>query len=120
MSNNKSQLIMLNISSKFATNLVIVQSCLRIEIDVKDREENETEKEESLFTKLQSVFPKGKLNKKFINKEREAQIVEGSYLFKVMLEKECWRTIQLSGSHTLLDLHELIQRAFDFDDDHMY
>lgn len=42
------------------------------------------------------------------------------YLFKILWNRTCYRKVQLSGNHTLLDLHKLIQRAFDFDDDHLY
>ncbi len=39
---------------------------------------------------------------------------------KVSLNPSCWRTVKLSSTHTLLDLHDLIQKAFEFDDDHLY
>lgn len=44
------------------------------------------------------------------------------YLFKVALEsrKNIYRTIEMYGSHTLEDLHEMIYRAFDRDDEHLY
>lgn len=44
---------------------------------------------------------------------------EGTFVFKVSLE-DIWRTIALSGNHTLEDLHRAIQDAYDFDDDHLY
>jgi hypothetical protein len=33
---------------------------------------------------------------------------------------EVWRRLELRGDHTLLDLHEAIQDAFGWDDDHLY
>lgn len=36
------------------------------------------------------------------------------------LSPTCWRILQFSSSHILLDLQDLIQKAFDFDDDHLY
>lgn len=46
--------------------------------------------------------------------------MKGNYILKVQLHSDCWRSMQLSGSHTLLDLHKLIQKAFQFDDDHLF
>lgn len=44
----------------------------------------------------------------------------GNYIFKVTLNRMIWRKIKLSSHHTLDDLHNMIQEAFDFDNDHMY
>jgi hypothetical protein len=48
------------------------------------------------------------------------RLIEGIYTFKVSLDKNTWCTIRLSAHHTLYDLHDCIQAAFDFDDDHMF
>jgi hypothetical protein len=45
---------------------------------------------------------------------------KGSYIFKVLLNKNLWRTVKLGHSHTFHELHLLIQEAFDFDNDHVY
>lgn len=44
------------------------------------------------------------------------------YTFKVTLKREkgIWRTLALRGDHTLDDLHEMIFRAFDRYDEHLY
>jgi hypothetical protein len=44
------------------------------------------------------------------------------YRFLVKLEwmKTVWRRIEMRGDQTLHDLHEAIQDAFDWDDDHLY
>ena len=44
------------------------------------------------------------------------------YRFLVTLEwePEVWRRIEVRGDQTLHDLHEAIQEAFDWDDDHLY
>ncbi|MBC2579186.1 IS1096 element passenger TnpR family protein [Clostridium sp. DJ247] len=42
------------------------------------------------------------------------------YIFKVYIDKDIWAKIQLNGMHTLHDLHNYIQDAFEFDNDHMY
>jgi len=72
----------------------------------------------SFFDLLQPLFEEGELTK--ILHDIKKPIVVGEYLLKVALNNSCWRTIQLSEAHTLLDLHHLIQQAFDFDDDHLY
>ncbi len=46
--------------------------------------------------------------------------MDGTYIFKVALDKNIWRRIEISADHTLLDLHRSIQKAYDFDDDHPY
>lgn len=63
------------------------------------------------------VFPKGTIK----NTVSAAPAIEkGCFLFKVTVLPGVWRKIQLSHLHTLLDLHNAIQDAFDFDDDHLY
>jgi hypothetical protein len=67
---------------------------------------------------LEPVFPEGVLNKTVtaeIHKD-----VEGNYVFKVSLGRGVWRKIKISSRHTLEDLHDAIQMAFDFDNDHLY
>lgn len=48
------------------------------------------------------------------------KFVDGTYVFKVSLAKDLWRRIEISAEHTLLDLHRTIQKAYNFDDDHLY
>ena len=72
-----------------------------------------------LFALLQPRFAEGELNRLLPEPDPQAPVI-GKYIFKVSLHRSCWRTIQLSESHTLLDLHQLIQHAFDFDDDHLF
>jgi hypothetical protein len=45
-----------------------------------------------------------------------------TYLFKVKLkyDKRIWRRVEILGSQTLDDLHMSIQKAFNFDADHLY
>jgi len=63
------------------------------------------------------VFPEGAIkNTVSVTSEN----VKGTYVFKVSVAAKVWRKIKLSHLHTLLDLHEAIQDAFGFDDDHLY
>lgn len=80
-------------------------------------EEQEEENPETLFSLLRPLFPSHELNT-ILKKRNDA--FTGTFQFKVELSSNCWRILQLSTSHTLLDLHSLIQDAFDFDDDHLY
>lgn len=80
--------------------------------------EQDEEPEKSLFALLQPLFEEGQLTTIF--QKVEKHIVAGEYVLKVSLNSSCWRTMQVSEAHTLLDVHNLIQQAFDFADDHLY
>ncbi len=67
---------------------------------------------------LKPLFPKNSLINGVTSKTVEEQT--GNYTFMVMLDKTIWRKIKLSHKHTLEDLHLAIQKAFDFDNDHLY
>ncbi len=70
-----------------------------------------------LFKMMAPVFPKGTIKHTV---SLLPVIEKGCYLFKVTVLPGVWRKIMLSHLHTLLDLHNSIQDAFDFDDDHLY
>jgi len=76
------------------------------------------ETEEPFFTPFIPLFGKDALQKTLSREEEK--FVEGIFIFKVTLNKDLWRRIKISSDDTLLDLHEAIQRAFNFDDDHLY
>lgn len=46
--------------------------------------------------------------------------MDNSIVFKVQLDKGLWRSIQISLSATLEQLHLAILEAYNFDDDHLY
>ncbi len=64
------------------------------------------------------LFAEGKLQKTL--PREEVKFVDGTYVFKVYLAKNLWRRIEISADDTLLDLHNSIQKAYNFDDDHLY
>ncbi len=66
---------------------------------------------------LAPLFPEKKVQNTI---DTELEIVKGNYIFKVFVARSVWRRIKLSHEHTLLDLHNAIQKAFKFDDDHLY
>jgi hypothetical protein len=51
---------------------------------------------------------------------RETTFDAGTYYFKVALNKNCYHVIAIDGNDTFDDLHDAIQDAFDFDNDHLY
>lgn len=86
--------------------------------DEEDEYEDEVMTPAQFLAELQPVFEKGQLERILLPKEKE--IKHGEYVLKVALSGSCWRTIALASTQTLFDLHEWIQRAFDFDDDHLF
>ena len=70
-----------------------------------------------LYKIIAPLFPAGKV-KNIVS--YNPGIIKGCYRFKVSLAGNIWRKIELSHQHSLLDFHNAIQDAFDFDDDHLY
>jgi hypothetical protein len=75
-----------------------------------------SKKEHEPFFKPFQQIVKNKLQKTLPRK----RYTKGTYTVKVSLRKRLERTIVLSSEHTLEDLHEAIQDAFEFDRDHLY
>ncbi len=73
--------------------------------------------EMSLVPLLKPLFPLGQL---MTILKKQSSFIRGTYRLQVKLHQSCWRVLELSSSHTLLDLHNLIQLSFSFDDDHLY
>ena len=84
----------------------------------KIKKEKKPKPNKSLLPLLQPLFEDGQLTTLFQPTEKTK--VAGEYLLKVSWNSSCWRTMQVSESHTLLDVHKLIQQAFEFADDHLY
>lgn len=101
------------------------------ELEIPDSEEEEsrlTQMQEQrlaagyqpLMSYLLSAFPLGTLQRTVLAPGTAHRVLRGNYTFKVVLGKGIWREVQLSGEHTLEDLHLVIQEAYDFDGDHLY
>ncbi|WP_432409233.1 IS1096 element passenger TnpR family protein [Wukongibacter sp. M2B1] len=73
---------------------------------------------QEFFELFKSLFEKGELEKTLPRGKHELK--EGIYTFKVSLNRNTWAKIKMSANHTLNDLHNYIQDAFAFDNDHMY
>lgn len=50
----------------------------------------------------------------------QTETANGIFIFKVSLDKKTWRRIAVSSGDVLDDLHDAIQKAFEFDNDHLY
>ncbi|MFK7936044.1 MAG: plasmid pRiA4b ORF-3 family protein, partial [Saprospiraceae bacterium] len=50
------------------------------------------------------------------------EIEEGHFTFKITspYHTKFWRTVKVDANHTLHDLHNIIQEAIQFDNDHLY
>lgn len=75
-------------------------------------------KKEQVFDIFKTIF-KGNTVKNTVEEEIKTN-KGGTYTFKVSLSKTIWRKINLSYKHTFGDLHNAIQEAFEFDNDHLY
>ena len=70
------------------------------------------------FDVFKNLIPGNEVNKTVIKTEEGDP--KRTYCFKVSLTKDLWRKIKMPGTNTLGDLHYAIQKAFDFDNDHLY
>jgi len=62
---------------------------------------------QKIFKDLQRTLPRKESTK-------------STFTFKASIRKNCWRAIVTSSEHTLEDLHNAIQDAFEFNSDHVY
>ncbi len=88
--------------------------------EFRDESEGLLDMESHFFNHLKTIFPKEYV-KNTVQADYELDS-SGSYTFKVSLahSKKIWRKIRLSHHHLLYHLHQAIQEAFEFDDDHPY
>lgn len=82
-------------------------------------------KKEPFEKAFKGIFPESELDAAgidalFGNSDRPVDIGGNLYVFKVVYKRGIWRRIRLSSAHTLRHLHEAIQEAYCFDDDHLY
>lgn len=73
---------------------------------------------EKFHTAFKKLFKSGELENSL--PRNSGRFKDGIYTFKVYIDRNIWAKIKLDGMHTLHDLHNCIQGAFDFDNDHMY
>lgn len=81
-------------------------------------EEDEIDDPNILSEVFKLAFANWDIENKLLPIEYEMQ--EGVYHFKASLDKKCYRIIEIGANDTFDDLHNAIQEAFDFDNDHLY
>lgn len=85
---------------------------------LEDEDEDETLKIPILSDLFKEQFSDWKIENKLLPIDYE--LVNGIYHLKIALDKNCYRVIEIGGNDSFDDLHDAIQEAFDFDDDHLY
>jgi hypothetical protein len=85
--------------------------------DDDDDDENDTI-EGNFADVFMPVLEGQKIEKSLFPLKRE--MVKGTYLIKVALGKDLYRVLSVGSEHTFQDLHWAIQKAYKFDDDHLY
>jgi hypothetical protein len=84
-----------------------------------DDDDEDDETIEDNFVDVFIPFLEGqKIEKTLFPLKRE--MVKGTYLLKVALEKDLYRVLSVGSEQTFQDLHWAIQKAYNFDDDHLY
>ncbi|MFZ3578035.1 plasmid pRiA4b ORF-3 family protein [Virgibacillus sp. DJP39] len=73
---------------------------------------------QSFYQAFTGLFPQKDLQNTLPRVERK--YTDGAHTFKVAFDKNSWCKIILSSKNTMEDLHKVILKAFDFDDDHLY
>ena len=76
--------------------------------------------DENAFNLLQTTFQPYFPEWQNVFRLPKAETADGILVFKVSLDKKTWRRIAVSSEDVLDDLHDAIQEAFDFDNDHLY
>lgn len=82
------------------------------------RKMNEDQSSQPFFLPFQRLFPKEMLQGTL--PRNKSRFKRGIYTFKVSFEKNVWRKVVLSSQHTMEDLHEIILKVYEFDNDHLY
>jgi hypothetical protein len=85
---------------------------------IREGGEWKVEFKEKFHIPFKKLFDEGELENTLSRNKHD--VIDGIYTFKVSLSKNIWSKIRLSAHHTLYDLHDSIQAAFDLDDDHMF
>ena len=88
------------------------------EIDKLEMNTAEDQSEQLFSQPFMGLFSKEELQRTLPRNRQE--FTEGLYTFKVAWASGIWRKVSLSAAHTMDDLHDIIQKAFQFDDDHLY
>jgi hypothetical protein len=80
----------------------------------------DAEFDENAFNLLQPTFQPYFPKWRNIYRLPTTETKDGIFVFIVSLDKKIWRRIAVSSNDVLDDLHDAIQAAFKFDNDHLY
>lgn len=87
--------------------------------EIQEPEETAVKKPDEPFIEVfKPLFAPEELTEDMYSQQEEFK--GGRYTIKMSLSKKLYRTIVISASATLEDLHLAIQDTFDFDNDHLY
>lgn len=87
--------------------------------EAQEPEETAAKKPEEPFVEaFKPLFAPEELSEDFY--DQEGKFTSGRYTIRVSLSKKLYRTIAIGASATLKDLHLAIQKAYQFDNDHLY
>lgn len=73
---------------------------------------------EPFYQAFVSLAAPGELSRTLPREQQD--FLGGTYLIKVSVSRGIWRKIEMAAKHNLHEMHLIIQKAFDFDDDHLY
>lgn len=108
---------------KISGALILALEYINVEYYMIDRIEEELnsneEKVDKTFIEIISTVFEYKLINKTVNYNIEINR-KGTYILKVILEKNIWRIFKVKHNTKLHEVHLIIQEVFDFDNDHMY
>lgn len=88
------------------------------EMDVLEKNIDEDQSNQPFFEPFTNLFSKEELQNTL--PRNRLKFTEGLYTFNVSLTGGTWRKVALSATHTMENLHAIILRAFQFEDDHLY
>ena len=109
----------INASNFLLSEVVVLWNRKDLYFILDNKEKNNTKKKSSNpFSIFKNLFPGNIVQNTVENTNEEDR--NGVYTFRISLSKNLWRKINISGKHTLDNLHDAIQDAFDFDNDHLY
>lgn len=81
-------------------------------------EEDVDQSDERFLEAFKHLFPDYSLENSL--PRRDISFAAGLYTFRVALSASVWREIVISSEETFETLHEMIIKAYQFDDDHLY
>lgn len=83
-----------------------------------NKEDKKDQSSEPFYQAFEQLFDQRELYKTLPRLNRK--FASGVHTFKVALNGSIYRKVVLSANHTMQDLHHVLNRAYGFDNDHLY